>query len=121
MWTFSRSFCRQTLFFFFPPPSAILHRAAVAIAIATATGFGSCVPHAAPPPPLLPLSLDFCFSVSLVFPFVCVLCVLYGVGGGVSQLVIEDLCELWSLFQQKLEIRLQQRFARGGLSRVEVS
>lgn len=37
-----------------------------------------------------------------------------------SQLVIEDLCELWSLFQQKLEIRLQQRFAEGGFSNTEV-
>ena len=38
-----------------------------------------------------------------------------------SQLVVEDLCEVWSLFQQKLEIRLQQRFAQGGLSSGEVS
>lgn len=36
------------------------------------------------------------------------------------QLVIEDLCELWSLFQQKLEIRLQQRFTGGGFNSGEV-
>lgn len=36
------------------------------------------------------------------------------------QLVIEELCELWSLFQQKLEIRLQQRFTGGGFNSGEV-
>lgn len=36
------------------------------------------------------------------------------------QLVVEDLCELWSLFQQKLEIRLQQRFTGGGFTTGEV-
>ncbi|CBN75765.1 conserved unknown protein [Ectocarpus siliculosus] len=36
------------------------------------------------------------------------------------KLVIEDLCEVWSLFQQKLEIRLQQRFTGGGFSSGEL-
>ncbi|CAM9249081.1 unnamed protein product [Ectocarpus sp. 8 AP-2014] len=36
------------------------------------------------------------------------------------KLVIEDLCEVWSLFQQKLEIRLQQRFTAGGFSSGEL-
>ncbi|CAM9497297.1 unnamed protein product, partial [Choristocarpus tenellus] len=36
------------------------------------------------------------------------------------KLVVDDLCELWALFQQKLEIRLQQRFAEGGLSEEEL-
>ncbi|CAM9836791.1 unnamed protein product [Ectocarpus sp. 12 AP-2014] len=36
------------------------------------------------------------------------------------KLVIEDLCEVWSLFQQKLEIRLQQRFTGSGFSSGEL-
>lgn len=46
--------------------------------------------------------------------------VLFYFGFWVLQLVIEDLCELWSLFQEKLEIFLQQRFAEGGFSTSEV-
>lgn len=34
--------------------------------------------------------------------------------------MVEDLCELWSLFQEKLQIRLQQRSAGKGLSSGEV-
>lgn len=76
----------------------------------------SLASHVSLPPLFVPLCHPRCPLCLLVSNSTLVLC--FHVVS--FQLVVEDLCELWSLFQQKLEIRIQQRFTGDGFSSGEV-